>query len=110
MDPAFFVSKGEILSWINSFFSVTILMTNMVIQLNVQKIEQCATGAVYCQIIDAIHPNTVQIGRVNWLAKHDYEYAANYKILQNGFQKAGIARYVDVSYSQLFAHNPGLAY
>lgn len=84
MDPAFFVSKGEILSWINSFFS-----------LNVQKIEQCATGAVYCQIIDAIHPNTVQIGRVNWLAKHDYEYAANYKILQNGFQKAGIARYVD---------------
>jgi microtubule-associated protein, RP/EB family len=52
---------------------------------------------VYCQIIDAIHPNTVQIGKVNWLAKHDYEYAANYKILQNAFQKAGIARYVDES-------------
>ena len=51
---------------------------------------------MYCQIIDAIHPNTVQIGKVNWLAKHDYEYAANYKILQNAFQKAGIARYVDV--------------
>lgn len=31
MDPAFFVSKGEILSWINSFFSVTYLKTNILI-------------------------------------------------------------------------------
>ena len=57
--------------------------------------EQCATGAVYCQIIDAIYPGTVQMSKVNWGAKHDYEYAYNYKILQTAFQKNNIARFVD---------------
>ncbi len=50
-----------------------------------QKVEQCATGAVYCQVIDAIYPGSVQMNKVNWQAKHDYEYAYNYKILQSAF-------------------------
>jgi hypothetical protein len=37
------------------------------------------------------------MGKVNWNAKHDYEYTYNYKILQTAFQKKGIARHVDVS-------------
>ncbi len=47
--------------------------------------EQCATGAVYCQIMDAIYPGVVKIGQVNWQAKNDYEYVYNYKILQTAF-------------------------
>ena len=47
--------------------------------------EQCATGAVYCQIIDAIYPGTVQMSKVNWQAKVDYEFAYNYKVLQAAF-------------------------
>ncbi len=45
MDAAFFVGKNELLSWLNEL-----------LQLNYTKIEQCANGAAYCQIMDAIYP------------------------------------------------------
>lgn len=35
------------------------------------------------------------MSKVNWAAKHDYEYTYNYKILQSCFQKNSIARFVD---------------
>lgn len=70
MDGAFFVGRGELLAWVNEFLS-----------LNVTKVEQCATGAVYCQILDAIYPGTVAMGKVKWNAKHDYEYVENFKVL-----------------------------
>ena len=85
MEGAFFVGRGELLSWINEFF-----------QLQLTKIEQCATGAVYCQILDAIFPGTVPLTKVKWQAKHDYEYVENYKVLQQAFAKNEIKRYIDV--------------
>lgn len=45
MDAAFFVGKNELLSWLNEL-----------LQLNYTKVEQCANGAAYCQIMDAIYP------------------------------------------------------
>jgi len=42
MDPAFFVGKNELLTWLNEL-----------LQLNYTKVEQCANGAAYCQIMDA---------------------------------------------------------
>lgn len=45
MDPAFFVGKGELLAWLNDL-----------LDLNYTKVEQCANGAAYCQIIDAVFP------------------------------------------------------
>lgn len=85
MDLAFFVGRGELLSWVNDFF-----------QLQLTKVEQCATGAVYCQIVDAVCPGTVTMGKVKWGAKHDYEYVENYKVLQQAFAKNEIKRYIDV--------------
>lgn len=71
MEGAFFVGRGELLSWVNDTFG-----------LGLTKVEQCATGAVYCQIIDAIYPGTVSMSKVRWQAKHDYEFVENYKVLQ----------------------------
>ena len=45
MDSAFFVGKNELLSWLNNL-----------LQLNYTKVEQCANGAAYCQIMDACYP------------------------------------------------------
>jgi hypothetical protein len=45
MDPAYFVGKNELLAWLNEL-----------LKLNYSKVEQCNTGAAYCQIIDAVYP------------------------------------------------------
>ena len=60
------------------------------------KIEECATGAVYCQVIDAIYGN-VPVAKCKWGAKQQFEYVENYKILQQAFAKNDIKRYIDVS-------------
>jgi len=85
MDGAFFVGRKEILDWINSTLS-----------LNFTKIEQTAFGGVACQLLDIMHPGKVPLHKVNWGAKQDFEFIANYKILQTSFQKLKIDKYVDV--------------
>jgi RP/EB family microtubule-associated protein len=37
------------------------------------------------------------MSRVNWEARSDYEYIANYKLLQNAFTKHNVQRHVDVN-------------
>ena len=65
-------------------------------KLNLLKIEELGSGAVYCQILDAVHPGKISLTKVNWKAKVDYEFLNNYKILQSGFDKFNIKRYIDV--------------
>ena len=38
----------------------------------VSKIEELGSGAVYCQILDAVHPGKISLSKVNWKAKIDY--------------------------------------
>lgn len=85
MEGAFFVGRKEILDWINS-----------TLELNLQKIEDTASGAVACQLLDIMYPNQVPMAKVNWSAKQDFEFVANYKILQTCFTKLGIDKHIDV--------------
>ncbi|KAF9234691.1 calponin homology domain-containing protein [Melanogaster broomeanus] len=57
---------------------------NELLQLNYTKVEQCGTGAAYCQILDSIYGD-VPMSRVKMNARHNYEYVANFKILQTAF-------------------------
>lgn len=85
MEGAFFVGRTELLAWVNAL-----------LQINLAKVEQCASGAVYCQVLDACHPGTVSMKKVNWMAKVDHEFIPNYKVLQAAFDKNGIQRHVAV--------------
>lgn len=106
MDLTTGASRGELLEWINS-----------TLKLNIQKIEETASGifnllfvhiigAVACQIIDVIFPgmfvfsfayvDTVPLQRVNFMAKDAYEYSKNYKILQAAFLKNKIDKVSNV--------------
>jgi len=85
MDGAFFVSRSELMGWANSAFC-----------LSLSKIEQCANGAVYCQVIDACHPGNVAMKKVNWAARADHESIPNYKVLQQALTKVGIDRHIEV--------------
>ena len=99
MGGAFFVSRTDIINWINE-----------VLQLNYTDLKQISNGAAFCQIMDVIYPNsgmlvsfpklisvnlsvfTVPMGRVNFNAKLEYEFEKNYKILQDTFTKLGIKK------------------
>lgn len=41
--------------------------------MNLKSIEQTAPGHIACQMIDIIHPKTVQLNKVKWNALHEYE-------------------------------------
>ena len=86
MDPAFFVGKNVLLAWLNDFF-----------QAGYTKVEQMANGAMACQILDAIYPGKVPLGKVNFDAKTQPESVANFKVLQGVFDRESITKYVDVS-------------
>lgn len=85
MEGAFFVGRKEIMEWINN-----------TLDLNLSKVEDTASGAVACQLLDIMYPGQVPMHKVNWSAKQSFEFVANYKILQSCFSKLSIDRHIDV--------------
>jgi RP/EB family microtubule-associated protein len=85
MEGAYFVSKTEILSWVNKTF-----------KLDITGVEQAASGALYCQIIDSVHPGKVKMQKVNWKVKLEHEFLQNYKILQQAFDECNIKKNIEV--------------
>lgn len=85
MSGAYFVGRGELLNWINDLLAI-----------NYTKVEDTSNGAAFCQVIDAIHPGTVALGRVKFDAYSPDEMTANYKVLQDAFHKNNIQQYIDV--------------
>eukprot|EP00804_Cyclotella_cryptica_P022848 CCRYP_005048-RA/>CCRYP_005048-RA protein AED:0.16 eAED:0.16 QI:343/1/1/1/0.66/0.5/4/97/440 len=85
MDGAYFTSRKEILDFLNNL-----------LDLNLTKIEQTASGAVACQLTEYLFPNSIPMSRVDWGAKASHEYVANYKLLQSAFNKNKIQKHIDV--------------
>ncbi|KAL2022546.1 hypothetical protein VTK56DRAFT_5153 [Thermocarpiscus australiensis] len=77
-------SRQELVNWVNNL-----------LQLNITKVEQCGTGAVYCQIYDSIFLD-VPMSRVKFNVNTEYAYIQNFKILQNTFTKHHIDRSIPV--------------
>jgi len=85
MNEAYFVGKKTLIDWVNNF-----------LEINIEKVEQMATGAIYCNLWDAIHPGTMPMSRVDFTVRNEYDFTKNWKLIQNGFQKAGIDKLVPV--------------
>ena len=86
MDPAYFVGRRELLEWVNTLLDV-----------NLTKIEQTASGAYSCQIVDACFPGKIRLKKIRWDAKQDYEFVDNYKELQQAFDRLQINKHIEVN-------------
>jgi len=85
MDGAYFIPRTEILDFFNTLLGMSLT-----------KVEQTASGAVACQVMDYLYPGSIPMKRVNWEAKSDFQFIENYKILQAALTKKGIQKNVDV--------------
>ncbi len=47
-------------------------------------------------MLDVLYPGKIQLNKVNFKAKNDYEYINNFKILQQYFTKFGIMKHIEV--------------
>ncbi|XP_039256858.2 microtubule-associated protein RP/EB family member 1-like isoform X1 [Styela clava] len=79
------LSRHDLLSWVNRS-----------LDLNLTKIEQLCTGAVYCQFMHMLFSNNINIKKVKWNSKLEHEYIANFKILQECFKKVRVDQNVPV--------------
>lgn len=77
-------SRSELLAWLNDL-----------LQLNIKRVEECGTGAAYCQIMDSIFLD-VPMHRVKFDVSQEYDYYPNYKILQSSFARHNIEKIVYV--------------
>ncbi|ODV98539.1 hypothetical protein PACTADRAFT_54098, partial [Pachysolen tannophilus NRRL Y-2460] len=77
-------SRTDLLNWLNS-----------TLDLKYTKIEQCGSGAAYCQIFDSIFQD-MPMSKVKFNSNSEYTHASNFKILQSGFVKHKIERNIPV--------------
>ncbi|AQZ13261.1 BIM1 (YER016W) [Zygosaccharomyces parabailii] len=75
-------SRTELLNWLNQLLN-----------LNYKKVEECGTGAAYCQIMDSIYRD-IPMHRVKYNATAEYEFQTNFKVLQSCFTRHNIEKTV----------------
>ena len=78
------VSKLDLINWVNGL-----------LKLNITKIEQCNTGAIYCQLLDVICPGKVKMSKVNWKAYLEIDFHQNFKVFEQGLADAQIKKNID---------------
>jgi len=85
MSQAYFKGKRELLNWISTF-----------LEMDIPKVEVLASGAHYCQLLDALYPGSIKMSKVNFGAKLQPAYVQNWKLVQVAFEKQSIQKVIPV--------------
>jgi len=80
------LSRRDFLDWINNS-----------LDLHLKKIEELASGTVYCQFMDMLFPGKFTfMGKVKFVTKLETEYLHNFKIFQQACTKMGVDKNIPV--------------
>ena len=59
--------------------------------------KKCSNGVVYCQLLEAVRPGSLNMAKVNLAAHEEHASLANYRVLAAGLEKAGLEKQIDPS-------------
>eukprot|EP00127_Corallochytrium_limacisporum_P007146 Clim_evm19s243 gene=Clim_evmTU19s243 len=79
------MSRHELLAWINN-----------TVGGNYGKVEDLASGAAYCQMLEIMFPGTVPMKRVKMDAKSEIDFINNFKLFQTGLMKQKVDKDVAI--------------
>jgi len=85
MHEGYFVGRKELTAWIQQYFDPRF-----------QKVEELGSGVVYCQILNSIYPGIVPMAKVKAQARTEVDFLHNFRLLQGGFNKKKIDRFIEV--------------
>ena len=86
LEGAYYASRSELLQWVNSL-----------LQTDYTKIEQCSNGVPYLKLLPSLFGNVSGIvSKGKMTAKTEYEATANFKLIQEAFNKNGITKVIDI--------------
>ncbi|CAN9515439.1 unnamed protein product [Ophioblennius macclurei] len=75
----------ELVTWINNL-----------LKTNFKDVQETSSGACYCQIMDCIHPGSVDLTQVKLDAQSEEDRKHNFNLLQEAFNKSGITKILPV--------------
>ena len=84
-EKAYFAPKSELFNWVSQ-----------TLKLEIKSIEETQTGAIFCQLLDAAHPGSVRMNKVNWKAKLETEFISNFKLFQQGLANNNIDKLINI--------------
>ncbi|RXN23285.1 DNA (cytosine-5-)-methyltransferase 3 duplicate a isoform X1 [Labeo rohita] len=78
-------SRYEVLSWMNE-----------TLQTNFTQVEQCRSGACFCQLMDLLFPGSIDMSKVKFESQKRSDFVQNYSLLQTAFRKSGVKERIPV--------------
>ncbi|KAG1962003.1 DNA (cytosine-5)-methyltransferase 3B [Pimephales promelas] len=72
---------SELFDWLNDTLQATF-----------SQVEHTCSGAAFCQLMDIIHPGSIDIKKVKFTAKENIDILNNFSLLQEAFNKAQIKK------------------
>ncbi|KAH8402028.1 hypothetical protein KR009_009310 [Drosophila setifemur] len=79
------MSRHDMLQWVNDM-----------VQGQFKKIEELCSGSAYCQMMEMIFPNCINLKRVKMSAKLEHEYLHNLKLFQAAFNRLKLDKTVPI--------------
>lgn len=78
------ITQQQLTQWLNGLLNAN------------YSFEELTTGEAYCRLLCKLKPKSLELSKVRRGAKREADYLKNFKLLQQGLQKAGLRRHFNI--------------